>query len=170
MESRKATLRLPPFPQPSGSARLGTGTPGRPTKLPLAAGCRGRRVRSSAPILGSRRARFGEGPVDPERTSATRGGLGEYTDARAMFTCGSALCSCSASSAGIARLVPLYGTPGQATLSQAPPPPPALERGHRLLPGGSVRRGRVRSRPRRHGTVPLLFPEWRWGPLRSGPI
>lgn len=35
-----------------------------------------------------------------------------------------------------------FGTPGQGPLSQAPPPPPALERGHRLLPGGSVRRGR----------------------------
>lgn len=100
MKSRKATHPLPAFPNPSGSAPPWDRVSRQPYRLQGA----GAGVLSSAFLLGTRRAGFVQGQVDPECTSETRGGLGEYADALEIFTCGSALSSCSA-------LLPLPGHP-----------------------------------------------------------
>lgn len=130
-----------PFFGPSG-ARLETWTPATPQKPPSLRGAEAGGL-PSAFSLGTRRARLVEGRVGPECTSETRGGLGEYTDVPAMLICRSILSSSSALL--LWRTIPPCSPlrySWTSTPFPSPASPPAVERGHGLLPSGSVRRGR----------------------------
>lgn len=90
--SREALKSSSPAPFfPASGASLGTWTPATP-KCPWLRGS-GAGGSPSAFSLGTRRARLVEGQLGPERTSETRGGLGEYRDAPAMRICWSSLSS-----------------------------------------------------------------------------